>query len=50
MQIVAARVYFRPVFDEMQKRYGTVEKYFSDGLGTHAASEGALRHLHFAKR
>ncbi len=32
-------------FDEMQKQYGTIERYFSDGLGIDAAQQKALRDL-----
>jgi len=33
-------------FDEMQTKYGTIEKYFSEGLGIDAAQQKALRALY----
>ncbi len=37
--------YLQASFDEMQKQYGTIERYFSDGLGIDAARQKALRDL-----
>jgi len=41
--------YLEASFDEMQKQYGTIEKYFSDGLGIDAAGQKALRDLYLKK-
>ena len=38
--------YLAASFDEMHKRYGTIERYFSEGLGIDAAGQGALRALY----
>lgn len=35
--------YLEAAFDEMQKRYGTIEAYFAAGLGIDAAGQKALR-------
>ncbi len=35
--------YLEASFDEMQKRYGTIEAYFAKGLGIDAAGQNALR-------
>ncbi|MCG6867951.1 MAG: tyrosine-protein phosphatase [Gammaproteobacteria bacterium] len=35
--------YLEASFDEMRQRYGTIEKYFSEGLGIDAAGQQALR-------
>jgi protein-tyrosine phosphatase len=35
--------YLEASFDEMQKRYGTIEAYFAKGLGINAAGQKALR-------
>jgi protein-tyrosine phosphatase len=35
--------YLQASFDEMQKRYGTIEGYFAKGLGIDAAQQKALR-------
>ena len=42
--------YLQASFDEMQKRYGTIEKYFSDGLGIDAIGQSALRDLYLERR
>jgi hypothetical protein len=34
----------------MQKRYGSIEKYVSDGLGIDAAQQKALRDVFISKR
>ena len=36
-------------FDEMQKRYGTIENYFSEGLGIDAEGQKALRDLYIKR-
>jgi protein-tyrosine phosphatase len=36
--------------DEMQKRYGTIGKYFSEGLGIDASGQKALRDLFLGKK
>lgn len=41
--------YLDAAFDEMQKEYGSIEKYFSDGLGIDAAKQKALRELYLSK-
>lgn len=38
--------YLDAAFDEMRTKYGTVEKYFSDGLGIGTAQQRALRDLY----
>jgi protein-tyrosine phosphatase len=38
--------YLEASFDEMQKRYGTIQRYFSEGLGIDAAGQNALRVLY----
>jgi protein-tyrosine phosphatase len=38
--------YLDAAFDEMQTKYGTIEGYFSDGLGIDAAQQQALRDLY----
>lgn len=35
--------YLEASFDEMRKHYGTIDKYFSEGLGIDAAGQQALR-------
>jgi protein-tyrosine phosphatase len=35
--------YLEASFDEMEKHYGTIERYFSEGLGIDAAGQDALR-------
>ena len=35
--------YLEASLDEMQQQYGTIEKYFSDGLGIDAVGQKALR-------
>jgi protein-tyrosine phosphatase len=37
-------------FDEMEKNYGTIEKYFSEGLGIYAEQQQALRDLYLKQR
>lgn len=38
--------YLEASFNEMQKEYGTIETYFSEGLGIDAAGQKALRNLY----
>jgi len=38
--------YLKAAFDEMEKKYGTIENYFSDGLGINTARQRALRELY----
>ena len=38
--------YLAAAFDEMQTKYGTIEQYFSEGLGIDAAQQKALRDLY----
>jgi protein-tyrosine phosphatase len=42
--------YLDAAFDEMEKKYGTIEKYFSEGLGIDAAKQEALRDLYLVKK
>ena len=42
----AKKEYFEAAFDEMEKNYGTIEKYFSEGLGINAEQQQALRDLY----
>ena len=41
--------YLEASFDEMQKRYGTIEKYFAQGLGIDAAGQKVIRDLFLVK-
>jgi protein-tyrosine phosphatase len=41
--------YLEAAFDEMEKKYGTIEKYFAEGLGIDAAQQKALRDLYLGK-
>jgi protein-tyrosine phosphatase len=41
--------YLEAAFDEMETKYGTIEKYFSEGLGIDAAQQKALRDLYLGK-
>jgi len=38
--------YLEASFDEMQQRYGTIERYFSEGLGIDSAGQFALRKVY----
>jgi protein-tyrosine phosphatase len=40
------REYLEAAFDEMQTQYGSIENYFSEGLGIDAAHQKALRDLY----
>ena len=42
--------YLEAAFNEVEKKYGTIEKYFSDGLGINAAQQKALRDLYLQDR
>ncbi len=37
------KVFLEASFDEMEKNYGTIDKYFSEGLGINAEQQQALR-------
>jgi protein-tyrosine phosphatase len=41
--------YLDAAFDEMETKYGTIEGYFSEGLGIDAAEQKALRDLYLSK-
>jgi protein-tyrosine phosphatase len=41
--------YLEASFDELQKRYGTIEKYFAEGLGIDAVGQKALRDMFIEK-
>jgi protein-tyrosine phosphatase len=41
--------YLEAAFDEMTTKYGTIEKYFSEGLGIDASQQKALRDLHLGQ-
>jgi protein-tyrosine phosphatase len=41
--------YLDAAFDEMQTRYGSIEKYFSDGLGIDATQQKAIRDLYLGR-
>lgn len=40
------KAYLDAAFDEMQQKYGTIEKYFSEALGIDAAQQMAMRDLY----
>ena len=42
--------YLDAAFDEMEKKYGTIEKYFSEGLGIDAAWQKGLRELYLGTK
>jgi protein-tyrosine phosphatase len=42
--------YLDAAFDEMQTKYGTIEKYFSEGLGIDDARQKALRDLYLGQK
>jgi protein-tyrosine phosphatase len=44
------REYLDASFDEMQKHYGSIEKYFSEGLGIDATGQNALRDLYLIRK
>jgi protein-tyrosine phosphatase len=41
--------YLDAAFEEMQTKYGTIEKYFSEGLGIDAAQQKAIRDLYLGQ-
>ena len=41
--------YLDAAFDEIHKKYGTIENYFSEGLGIDAAKQKALRDLYLSR-
>jgi len=41
--------YLDASFDEMQKQYGTIEKYFAEGLGIDASGQKVLRDMFLSK-
>ena len=41
--------YLDEAFDEMETQYGTIEKYFSEGLGIDANQQQALRDLYIGQ-
>jgi len=41
--------YLDAAFEEMETKFGTIEKYFSEGLGIDAAEQKALRDLYLEK-
>jgi protein-tyrosine phosphatase len=38
--------YLDAAFEQMRKDYGTIEKYFSEGLGVDASQQQALRNIY----
>ena len=42
--------YLEAAFDEMQTKYGSIEKYFSEGLGIDATQQQALRDLYLGQQ
>ena len=42
--------YLEAAFDEMTTKYGTIEQYFSEGLGIDASQQKALRDLYLGQR
>lgn len=42
--------YLEAAFDEMETQYGTIEKYFSQGLGIDATQQKAFRDLYLGQR
>jgi protein-tyrosine phosphatase len=43
------RQYLEASFDEMRKTYGSIEKYFSEGLGIDAAGQQALKDIYLTR-
>ena len=41
--------YLDAAFDEMERRYGSIEGYFSDGLGIESAEQQAIRDLYLRR-
>jgi protein-tyrosine phosphatase len=46
----AKKEYLEAAFDEMTTKYGTIEQYFSEGLGIDASQQKALRALYLGQR
>ena len=46
----AKKEYLEAAFDEMSTKYGTIEQYFSEGLGIDASQQKALRDLYLGQR
>ena len=46
----AKKEYLEAAFDEMTTKYGTIEQYFSEGLGIDASQQKALRDLYLGQR
>jgi protein-tyrosine phosphatase len=44
------RGYLDAAFDEVQKKYGSIENYFSEGLGIDAAQQKAIRAIYLDRR
>ena len=42
--------YLEAAFDEMKTKYGTIENYFSEGLGIDADGQEALRDLYLGRK
>ena len=42
--------YLDAAFDEVETQYGSIEKYFSEGLGIDTAQQKALRNLYLGQR
>ncbi len=42
--------YLDAAFDEVEKKYGTIEKYFPEGLGIDTAKQKALRDLYLGQK
>ena len=36
-------------FDEMETKYGTIERYFSEGLGIDAPNQEALKEIYLGR-
>jgi protein-tyrosine phosphatase len=41
--------YLDAAFDEMEKKYGSIDKYFSEGLGINAAQQQAIRNIYLSR-
>lgn len=42
--------YLNAAFDEMKTKYGTIERYFSEGLGVDADKQKTLRDLYLGEK
>lgn len=47
--VTAKPEYLKAAFAEVKARYGTIEGYFSEGLGVDAAAQAALKGLFLAR-